>query len=161
MTLKGIVVFTVGTAIYGLIVPARWRGWVLLAASVIAIYWLQPSSPVRPIDFVLPTATLDRRSNPGHHEVMPRLTRVPLYRHRLHNLATLSDLEAIRVDPDVRAHHHHRRTPILSGQTGCYPTANAPTPPVERRRAGQSVVGWYARQAGSHANVSVTAECDC
>jgi D-alanyl-lipoteichoic acid acyltransferase DltB (MBOAT superfamily) len=56
--LTGIVVFTVGALIYGLIVPARWRGWVLLAASVIAIYWLQPSSPVRPVDFVLPTATL-------------------------------------------------------------------------------------------------------
>jgi D-alanyl-lipoteichoic acid acyltransferase DltB (MBOAT superfamily) len=58
MTLVSIVVFGIGAALYGLIVPARWRGWVLLAASVAAIYWLQPASPVRPVDFVLPTATL-------------------------------------------------------------------------------------------------------
>jgi alginate O-acetyltransferase complex protein AlgI len=58
MTLTSVVVFGIGAAFYGLIVPARWRGWVLLAASIVAIYWLQPASPVRPVDFVLPTATL-------------------------------------------------------------------------------------------------------
>src|SRR5436309_10457853 len=58
MTLTSIVIFGIAAAFYGLIVPAKWRGWVLLVASVVAIYWLQPAIPVRPVDFVLPTATL-------------------------------------------------------------------------------------------------------
>jgi alginate O-acetyltransferase complex protein AlgI len=58
MTLTGIVIFVAGAALYGLIVPPKWRGWALLAASVVAIYWLQPAIAVRPVDFVLPTATL-------------------------------------------------------------------------------------------------------
>lgn len=32
--------------------------WLLLASSVLAIFWLQPSTPVRHLDFWLPTATL-------------------------------------------------------------------------------------------------------
>ena len=32
--------------------------WMLLAGSVLAIYWMQPSMPVRHLDFWLPTATL-------------------------------------------------------------------------------------------------------
>jgi alginate O-acetyltransferase complex protein AlgI len=32
--------------------------WLLLAGSVLAIYWMQPSMPVRYMDFWLPTATL-------------------------------------------------------------------------------------------------------
>ncbi len=58
MTLTSIVIFGIGAVFYGLVVPAKWRGWALLAASVVAIYWLQPAIPVRPVDFVLPTATL-------------------------------------------------------------------------------------------------------
>jgi alginate O-acetyltransferase complex protein AlgI len=53
-----IVVFTVGALLYGLFVPARRRGWVLLIASVIAIYALQPALTVRYLDFILPTLTL-------------------------------------------------------------------------------------------------------
>ncbi|NLG96576.1 MAG: MBOAT family protein [Chloroflexi bacterium] len=34
------------------------RGWLVLAASVICIYWLQPAMPIRYLDFWLPTATL-------------------------------------------------------------------------------------------------------
>ncbi len=58
MTLASIAIFGIGAVIYGLLVPAKWRGWALLIASVAAIYWLQPAIPVRPMDFVLPTATL-------------------------------------------------------------------------------------------------------
>lgn len=32
--------------------------WILLAASLLAVYWMQPSMPVRYLDFWLPTATL-------------------------------------------------------------------------------------------------------
>lgn len=33
-------------------------GWLLLAASTLAIYWLQPATPIRNFDFYFPTATL-------------------------------------------------------------------------------------------------------
>jgi alginate O-acetyltransferase complex protein AlgI len=50
---------TFGTASGGLLStrPAV-RGWLIFVASVIALYWLQPSMPVRNMDFWLPTATL-------------------------------------------------------------------------------------------------------
>jgi D-alanyl-lipoteichoic acid acyltransferase DltB (MBOAT superfamily) len=34
------------------------RGWIMLVASVAAVYWLQPSTPIRHLDFWLPTAAL-------------------------------------------------------------------------------------------------------
>jgi len=37
---------------------ARAWGWFLLAASALAIYWLQPATPIRNFDFYFPTATL-------------------------------------------------------------------------------------------------------
>jgi D-alanyl-lipoteichoic acid acyltransferase DltB (MBOAT superfamily) len=37
---------------------ARAWGWLLLAASAVAIYWLQPATPIRNFDFYFPTATL-------------------------------------------------------------------------------------------------------
>jgi D-alanyl-lipoteichoic acid acyltransferase DltB (MBOAT superfamily) len=58
MTLLHILVFAIGAALAGLLIPKRWRLWALLGGSVLAIYWLQPSSPVRYLDFWLPTATL-------------------------------------------------------------------------------------------------------
>lgn len=44
--------------LYLALLPARWRGWVLLVASVILIYRLQPLLPVRYGDFILPTITV-------------------------------------------------------------------------------------------------------
>jgi D-alanyl-lipoteichoic acid acyltransferase DltB (MBOAT superfamily) len=58
MTLTSIALFCVGAAVYGWVLPARWRGWALFAASVVAMYWLQPALLVYPLDFILPTATL-------------------------------------------------------------------------------------------------------
>src|SRR5258706_9631250 len=58
MTLTSIAIFIVGAILYGFVLPARWRGWALLIGSVLAVYWLQPAIPVRPLDFILPTATL-------------------------------------------------------------------------------------------------------
>lgn len=58
MDLTAILIFVVGAMLYGIIVPAKWRGWVLMVASVAAIYWLQPRIPLQPLDFVLPTGTL-------------------------------------------------------------------------------------------------------
>jgi len=58
MTLMHILFFSLAALLYAALLPARWRGWMLLIASVVAIYWLQPALPVRNLDFILPTATL-------------------------------------------------------------------------------------------------------
>jgi len=58
MTLTSLLVFILAAALYNVLVPARLRGWALLIGSIVAIYWLQPAINVRPLDFVLPTATL-------------------------------------------------------------------------------------------------------
>jgi len=43
---------------YRWLLPARWRGWALLVASVALVYWLSPASPIRYVDFLLPGLTL-------------------------------------------------------------------------------------------------------
>ncbi|MDR3590490.1 MAG: hypothetical protein P4N41_12625, partial [Negativicutes bacterium] len=58
MTLSSILVFTAAGLLFRLVAQERFRGWLLLIASVLAIYWLQPLSPVRNLDFWLPTLTL-------------------------------------------------------------------------------------------------------
>jgi D-alanyl-lipoteichoic acid acyltransferase DltB (MBOAT superfamily) len=58
MTLAYIAVFFALALVVGLLVPSRWRGWVVLGLSVLALYALQPLLPVRTLDFALPTATL-------------------------------------------------------------------------------------------------------
>ncbi len=58
MNLTAIAIFAAGAIVYGLLVPARFRPWALLIASVVAIFWLQPPLAVTPLDFVLPTAIL-------------------------------------------------------------------------------------------------------
>jgi alginate O-acetyltransferase complex protein AlgI len=57
MSLAAIAIFTAGAIIYRFL-PAKLREWGLLTGSVIALYWLQPQLAIRPMDFVLPTATL-------------------------------------------------------------------------------------------------------
>ncbi len=58
MTLVHIAVFALLGL--GLSWPLRGRGrtWALLATSVAAVFWLQPSTPIRHLDFWLPVATL-------------------------------------------------------------------------------------------------------
>jgi len=58
MTLSSILVFAAAGLLFRLVARERFRGWLLLIASVLAIYWLQPLSPIRNLDFWLPTATL-------------------------------------------------------------------------------------------------------
>jgi alginate O-acetyltransferase complex protein AlgI len=38
--------------------PAAWRAWLLALASLLALYWLQPATPIRHLDFWLPTASI-------------------------------------------------------------------------------------------------------
>jgi alginate O-acetyltransferase complex protein AlgI len=68
MNLTQILVFATLSLVYGLLCAwgrtraratlVRARGWVMLVASTIAVYWLQSSSPIRSLDFWLPTASL-------------------------------------------------------------------------------------------------------
>jgi D-alanyl-lipoteichoic acid acyltransferase DltB (MBOAT superfamily) len=48
----------IGAALYIWLLPARWRGWALMIASVIVIYWLQPAIAIRWLDYTLPTVIL-------------------------------------------------------------------------------------------------------
>lgn len=56
MTLTSILILSGGTLALALL--KRARGWFLLAASVLALYWLQPATPIRQLDFWLPTVSL-------------------------------------------------------------------------------------------------------
>ncbi|MDH5505961.1 MAG: hypothetical protein OEZ02_01935 [Anaerolineae bacterium] len=58
MTLNHILFFSAAALAAGLLSRPRWRANLLLLGSVLAIYWLQPSTPIRNLDFWLPTATL-------------------------------------------------------------------------------------------------------
>lgn len=58
MQLIHIAVFCIAAFLYSALLPPRWRGWVLLVGSVIAIYWLQPPLNIRQWGFILPTITI-------------------------------------------------------------------------------------------------------
>ncbi len=58
MTLAHIAAFSIGALVYVTVVPARWRGWTVLLLSVFAVFWLQPLSTVRNLDFMLPVGAL-------------------------------------------------------------------------------------------------------
>jgi D-alanyl-lipoteichoic acid acyltransferase DltB (MBOAT superfamily) len=57
MTLAHIAAFIAAALIYALL-PARWRGWFILAGSFVAVYILQPPLAVRWLDFTLPSLTI-------------------------------------------------------------------------------------------------------
>jgi alginate O-acetyltransferase complex protein AlgI len=42
----------------GIFARGKWRQWVLLVLSIFVIYWLQPSTPIRHLDYWLPTASI-------------------------------------------------------------------------------------------------------
>jgi D-alanyl-lipoteichoic acid acyltransferase DltB (MBOAT superfamily) len=58
MSLLHILIFALLALGYGALFKDRRRSWVLLIASVLALYWLQPATPIRTLDFWLPTAAL-------------------------------------------------------------------------------------------------------
>lgn len=58
MSLLQILAFSLLALAAGWLVPRRWRVWYLLGGSVLAIYWLQPSTPIRNLDFWLPTTSI-------------------------------------------------------------------------------------------------------
>ncbi|MBN1429523.1 MAG: MBOAT family protein [Anaerolineae bacterium] len=58
MTLPHILTFVVTVLLIALIGKGRWRGWLLLVAGTVALFWLQPAMPIRQMDFWLPVVTL-------------------------------------------------------------------------------------------------------
>ncbi len=72
MSLTQIVIFAAGALLFGALaalaardstgrlsaLARQMRPWLMLSASVAALYWLQSSTPIRHLDFWLPTATL-------------------------------------------------------------------------------------------------------
>jgi len=58
MSLYNILVFIAAAILIRLAVPISGRKWALFVSSILAIYWMQPSTPIRYLDFWLPTATL-------------------------------------------------------------------------------------------------------
>lgn len=58
MNLAQILVFSAFAVLFGWLAPARWRGRLVLVASLFSIFWLQPSTPIRNLDFWLPFAAI-------------------------------------------------------------------------------------------------------
>lgn len=60
MTLDLLFIVVLGAAafLYAALVPGRRRGWALLSGSVIAVYWLQPTLPIRFSSYILQTVTI-------------------------------------------------------------------------------------------------------
>ena len=60
MTLDLLFILVLGAAafLYAALLPGRGRSWALLIGSVIGIYWLQPSMPIRFSSFILQTTTV-------------------------------------------------------------------------------------------------------
>jgi alginate O-acetyltransferase complex protein AlgI len=58
MSLTNILVISFLSLLAGWLLPVRWRLWFLLVVSLLVVYWLQPSSSIRNLDFWLPTASI-------------------------------------------------------------------------------------------------------
>src|SRR5574341_911369 len=58
MTLTQLLVFGAAALLCGWIFKERWRGGLMLAGSLLALYWLQPATPIRHLDFWLPMGSL-------------------------------------------------------------------------------------------------------
>jgi alginate O-acetyltransferase complex protein AlgI len=60
VTLDLLFIVVLGTAafLYAALVPGRGRGWALLIGSVIGVYWLQPTLPIRFSSYILQTVTV-------------------------------------------------------------------------------------------------------
>lgn len=58
MTLSQIFAFIALGGAYSFFVPPRIRPWMLMVGSLVAIYWLQPITPIRWLDYLLPTAII-------------------------------------------------------------------------------------------------------
>jgi alginate O-acetyltransferase complex protein AlgI len=57
MSLAQILMFCGVALLAGSVHRPGWRGWILYVTSLLAIFWMQPSTPIRNLDFWLPTLT--------------------------------------------------------------------------------------------------------
>jgi D-alanyl-lipoteichoic acid acyltransferase DltB (MBOAT superfamily) len=58
MTILQILILCLVAFLLGAFFHGRWRGWLLLVASLAAVYWLQPFTPIPHLDFWLPGASV-------------------------------------------------------------------------------------------------------
>jgi len=58
VTLTQIITFCIAALAIGIIKEPRWRGTLLLLTSLLAVYWLQAATPIRYLDFWLPTFSI-------------------------------------------------------------------------------------------------------
>lgn len=58
MVVENLLVFAALAVLTGVVVRPAYRPWLILVTSVLAVYWLQPASSIRHLDFWIPTATL-------------------------------------------------------------------------------------------------------
>lgn len=58
MNIESILIISSITVLLIWITPAHWHKWVILASSVLALFWLQPSTPIRNLDFWFPLASI-------------------------------------------------------------------------------------------------------
>jgi alginate O-acetyltransferase complex protein AlgI len=58
MSLIHILVFLCLSILIGLVARGKWRSWAIMVVSVLGIYWLQPATSIRHLDFWLPTLSL-------------------------------------------------------------------------------------------------------
>jgi D-alanyl-lipoteichoic acid acyltransferase DltB (MBOAT superfamily) len=58
MDLVHILVFLSASIVIGLLARGKGRNWAIMALSILSIYWLQPATPLRHLDFWFPTASL-------------------------------------------------------------------------------------------------------
>lgn len=58
MALPHILIFSLFSLLVGWLTPPRWRTRTIFFGSLVALYTLQPSTPIRNLDFWLPTASI-------------------------------------------------------------------------------------------------------
>jgi alginate O-acetyltransferase complex protein AlgI len=58
VSLFPLIIAIFASLLIGLLAEGKWRSWCLMAVSILAIYWLQPATPIRHLDFWLPTVCL-------------------------------------------------------------------------------------------------------
>jgi D-alanyl-lipoteichoic acid acyltransferase DltB (MBOAT superfamily) len=88
MTLSVILTFALTAVLVSWLAPAKWKTPVFLIASLFSVYWLQPASTVRNLDFWLPSVAIiltiltwivsQRPSSPLFKTIWPTLTIIAL-----------------------------------------------------------------------------------
>jgi len=58
VSLTTLLIIILVSILIGFFATGKWRSWGLLIASILFIYWLQPASPVRHLDYWLPTSCI-------------------------------------------------------------------------------------------------------